>query len=408
MGRHAVGRRHEIPGLTKRCRHIEWNRCACTWYARYRHVDKTSLNFWTGRELPTRALAAQAFEAFKQAVRDGTLAPRQAKPVGETFSAAVADYRREHVAGLHDKSIGYALTVLEGEFGTEAVVALSQLSHLEWKRRLDTIAVKRRWSARTWNLYFKYLSGLWGWIISAEAYGVTRNPCAKNPVFRLDRQAEAAVRETRVPVEAEQKMIALCVERDGDPLVPSGGAHRTTGREMLRRLYAAIDCGLRKEEMLQIQLSMLTFGVVFPLSNGTELHAIKIVLPPSITKGGKTSGLPETVWAVTPRLIGVLNARRFVGADGYVFGDEDGHYVGSFAKSWHTLYEHAGLVPGQDVGQHCWHDLRHEFASYLVEQGASGDEVMRLCRHRDYDTTRRYLAARDSTLAETAAIMGRR
>jgi integrase len=276
-------------------------------------------------------------------------------------------------------------------------------------QRIDRLATQRKWSARTWNTYFKYLSGFFNWAIGAETFGIERNPCRRNTAFKIDKKAENKKRERRVPEVAEEKMIEFCLGRLDVRLARTGGGrYFVSGRTMLRRLYAAIDSGVRAGEMLEIKLKMVVWDVQYTLDNGTTLDAIKIVLPPEITKGGKTTGEDEVSWVMTPRLVAVLKERRFIGKEGYLFGDERGGRVRNFNKSWHDLYTEAGLVPGMKDGEHCWHDLRHEFASYLVENGATGDEVMKLCRHRDYETTQLYLKARDSRLAERAALMANR
>ena len=85
---------------------------------------------------------------------------------------------------------------------------------------------------------------------------------------------------------------------------------------------------------------------------------------------------------------------------------ETGEYVASFDHSWQRLFTLAGLVPGRKGYQ--WHDLRHEFASYLIARGASGDDVRRLARHRDYRTTQKYLKAHETHLMSAAARMSGR
>ena len=67
-------------------------------------------------------------------------------------------------------------------------------------------------------------------------------------------------------------------------------------------------------------------------------------------------------------------------------GAEDGDYVASFDKTWKVLFRLAGLPVGRKGG-YVWHDLRHEYGSYLVEQGGTIQEVKELMRHADISTT---------------------
>ena len=55
-----------------------------------------------------------------------------------------------------------------------------------------------------------------------------------------------------------------------------------------------------------------------------------------------------------------------------------------------------------------WHDLRHEFVSYLVDQGGEIHEVKEAARHKDIRTTERYMKAREDRLKALMAKMADR
>ncbi len=95
----------------------------------------------------------------------------------------------------------------------------------------------------------------------------------------------------------------------------------------------------------------------------------------------------------------MLEARRgqFNHPERYVFGAESGAYVASFDKSWRELFRHAGLPVGRKGGL-TWHDLRHEFISFLADQGGEIHEVREAARHKDIRTTERYMKAREERL----------
>ena len=104
------------------------------------------------------------------------------------------------------------------------------------------------------------------------------------------------------------------------------------------------------------------------------------------TKNDKTRRVP-----ITPRLMELLEKRRFIGLEGYVFGDEKGGLVEDIKKPWGTvnLLAH-GHKPEWSVGgnlsQKCWdqlrkidlhwHDLRHEALSRLGESGELTDHEL--------------------------------
>lgn len=74
-----------------------------------------------------------------------------------------------------------------------------------------------------------------------------------------------------------------------------------------------------------------------------------ITLPPENAKGGATTDHAETVYAMTPRVRQMLEARRdqLNNPERYVFGAESGAYVASFDKSWREIFRHAGLPVGR-------------------------------------------------------------
>jgi integrase len=132
---------------------------------------------------------------------------------------------------------------------------------------------------------------------------------------------------------------------------------------MYRRLVAAIDLGLREGEMLKVQIKHIDFT------------SWAITLPPESAKGGATTDHAETVYAMTPR-VQMLESRQgqLNDPERYVFGAESGVCVASFDKSWRELFRHAGLSVGRQGGL-TWHDLRHEFVSFLADQGGEIHET---------------------------------
>jgi integrase len=160
---------------------------------------------------------------------------------------------------------------------------------------------------------------------------------------------------------------------------------------MRRRVVGALDLGLRAGEMLRLQVKHVDYATW------------TILLPADITKAQRD----RRAYVGTDRLRRVLDERKAIGPEAYIFGRESGSFVASFDKTWKRLFRLAGLPVGR-VGGLVWHDLRHEYGSTLIEHGATIQETKQLMRHADIRTTARYLTATDTRLMELATSLGRR
>jgi integrase len=178
--------------------------------------------------------------------------------------------------------------------------------------------------------------------------------------------------------------------------------------EMKLRIIAALDTGMRKGEMLRVQLKRVDFEYGFIILPRRVL--VKDVYRQN-TKNDKMRRVP-----ITPRLMELLEQRRFIGSEGYVFSDEKGDLVEDFKRAWWTVNlvahdcEPKWTVSGdltrkcyQDlrkIGLH-WHDLRHEALSRLGESGELTDhELMEIAGHANLTTTQRYLNTRIERLKQ--------
>ena len=82
------------------------------------------------------------------------------------------------------------------------------------------------------------------------------------------------------------------------------------------------------------------------------------------------------------------------GSDGYVFGNEVGERVASVRRAWRASCRRAGVE-----GLH-FQDLRREFASRLLESGATLAEVQAWLGHANITLTSRYLGVTDAGLQQ--------
>jgi len=163
-------------------------------------------------------------------------------------------------------------------------------------------------------------------------------------------------------------------------------------------LIAALDTGMRQGEMLAVRFADI------------DLARGLITLRGHTTKSGKSRVVPIS----TDRLRDVLAWLR-VDAEGQqkpdealVFSNEVGEPLRLFHRTWQTIVLRAhghtatwaarlnyqGLSDeSRDAFRKInlrWHDLRHEYASRLVEQGVPLAQVRDLLGHASITTTERY------------------
>lgn len=82
------------------------------------------------------------------------------------------------------------------------------------------------------------------------------------------------------------------------------------------------------------------------------------------------------------------------------FNPKTGKPPVSIFYAWDTMRRKAGI---KDVRLH---DLRHSYASFLVNQGRSLYEVQRLLGHADSKTTQRYAHLSPGALLDAANVVG--
>jgi integrase len=319
-------------GLFKECKHLSWDKCECPWLGRVRGQRRVNLAKWAGvgKRALTRSEAIGVLAAMRGAILKGEfdIRGKATSPVGgRTFSdlldSFVTDYvkRRREDGRLRSTSLDYYIERFRQEFGSYRVSALEQsprttenwLDSLEFTTGPKGREVSRKLSAASWNRYYEVGRRIFNWAIAQDMANV-------NPFLKFSKRPERNRRERRVLTEQERALF--------DALPQLRRKRQRT--EMRRRLIAAIDLGLRQGEMLKVQVKHVDF------------KTWRITLPPENTKGGATTDRIESVFAMTPRVQKVLEERRFLGAEGYVFGAESGAHVASFDKSWRELFRLAG------------------------------------------------------------------
>ena len=418
---------------------------------------------WSGQQVDprSRSQAEAVLRRLKTSIDNGTYDPAgeqlslgSAQPFRDFVDEWKTHYAKEH--GLTATSLGPMLGVLVDAFGPSTLEQLAGAS-LRIERWLNETKRQRAWSDNTWNRYYELLNSLFNRAVKWRVNNIPR--MRLNPMGPIDKRPGSTVRfETRIEEDAEDRLLAACelLNRPqhkphsrlltwdlvgairarakagesqkslaakfgistglccqvvkGDIWNPAKYRIGTKGREMRRRIYAAFDLGLRAAEVLAIQLKHVDFKPVIVKVDGRQRQVLMIRLPATMTKGGKTTGEIEHLYAGSERLKKELVKRRFQlqrDPEAYVFGTEDGRRVRGFRRMWRELFQLAGLDFGRDKGL-TWHTIRHEFVSRTIEN--TGDPVVtqKLARHKDGRTTQRYLHARDSHVLAAAVRLNRR
>lgn len=436
-------KKSKVEGLYKRCSDESWDRCQCEWWGRVRK-HRVPLAKWSRKQVPNKLIAKAVVTRMRAAVLDGTFDPRGEHPEGISNSTLFSDFLDEYVKqaiqakGLRSNSINAYIGVFRAKFGNEKLGVLAANRGL-WEDWLndcrnrgtvseDVPAKREKWADATYLRYIEHVRRMFNW-------ARRRKLVSENPFEVLDFRPASNRRERRITPKQEQQLLDACdtldmpapsrlvkvtpelvteirTRAEGGELqksiASSTGLSRSLicqivngqvwnpstrsgsiGREMKRRLVAGLDSGLRRREMLALQVQHVDYEQWY------------INLPSANAKAKRDQRVPVG----SERLKQVLIERRSLGPEGFVFGREDGGFVASF--NWERLFTRAGLPVGRKGG-YVWHDLRHEYVSHLVDVGARIHEVKELARHADIRTTDRYMKADEDRKRRLMATLGQR
>jgi integrase len=324
--------------------------------------------------------------AINEAVREGRVPFAPTKKT-DTDTLTVADfidvhfvpryYQAESIPEIKSPDARSKMKLLRHDLGELRLKQLeSEVVVDDYKKQLQA----RGMGAPGYNRRLSKLRQMLNW--AKDWKFISTVPFSRNLVS-LDTELEIG-RERRLEPGEEEKLL------------------RAADAEMKLRIIAALDTGMRKGEMLRVQLKRVNFKHGYIELPRRVL--IKDVYRQN-TKNDKTRRIP-----ITPRLIKLLKKRRFIGAEGYVFGDSTGAFVEDIKKPWNTvnLIAHGCKLEwtvGGNLSEQCWedlrkinlhwHDLRHEALSRLGESGELSDhELMEIAGHANLTTTQRYLNTR--------------
>ena len=196
----------------------------------------------------------------------------------------------------------------------------------------------------------------------------------------LSAEEEAALREALTEREdrlrAERvRFNAHRIARHRKPLPERNG-------EMLDHLkpmvLLALNTGMRRGEL---------FSLKWP---EVDLESGVVTVRAESAKSGQTRRIPLNTEAST--VLTTWRARQSNGGKGFVFPGIGGGRLTNITKSW------AGLVKLAKLHAFNFHDLRHSFASKLVQRGTDLNTVRELLGHSEIKTTLVYAHLADGNL----------
>jgi integrase len=395
-------------GLYKLCQHKgrARDRCEHAWWASYQHrgrLYRASLERWANVSIGSKTEAETILDRFREAVRDGSFSSvgptERDGPL--TFARFAAIYIERYVKanGLASgDTIEYRMAPILEHFGQTLLAEVKTADVEDFIAKLKEPArlakhelVPRVRRPATINRYLSLLRHMFNWAIGREY--IECSPFRRGTQALIRQEHEDNRRHRRINRDEEQQLLDMAPEY------------------LRPMIVTALDAGLRRGEMLA-----LTWADVDARPGWLRLRG-------ETTKSGKTRWVP----VATLRLAGTLeflrldaDGNRRVG-DSAVFANEHGEPVQFPEAVWHsTILRAHGIQPRQIGGRkggfrltdECraalrridlhWHDLRHEYASRLVECGVPLSQVRDLLGHASIVTTERYDNQRPEALFEAA------
>jgi integrase len=344
------------------------------WYARVtitisngkrKNIKRTAETKGEARNLLNNLLAALEDKGVESIEQEKLTFQDLAEKYSE-FKVKPAEYRGDiKISGLRSaRTVAIRVAILVDYFGSMKLrqITLGEIERFKATRLNTPVKGRGERSVATVNREVETLRSLLrfarnnGWIDSSPF------EMASTPVISKSVEQQRARVLSR---EEEARILKACAD--------------DTPRPHLRALViAAIDSGCRAGELLNLKWS------------DVDLSARLIRLRSITTKTLKSRELP-----ITDRLaIELERLRTNVSDDALVFG------IKNFQRGWKAL------VKAAEIEEHLtFHDLRHTFATRLVQAGFPLVEIARLLGHSTLQMTFRYSNATTETTARACSIL---
>lgn len=304
-----------------------------------------------------------------------------------TFREFVEVYKERHVVakGLSlTRTVDWRIKPIVERFGDWALAEIKTadvedfIADLRKPRVVGNRPGLRSLAPASINRTIEVLRHMLNWAVGREY--IDKTPFRRGSETLIKKLLEDNQRRRRIGPDEEQRLLSA-----SPPHLQS-------------MIIAALDTGMRRGEMLALRFADI------------DLARGLITLRGETTKSKRTRLVPIS----TQRLRAVLEWLR-IDAEGQkksnetlVFSNEIGEPLPHFHNTWlrtilkaHGIkanwsanLKHKGLSPESKAAFHKinlrWHDLRHEYASRLVERGVPLAQVRDLLGHASITTTERY------------------
>jgi integrase len=364
-------------GLYKRCVHKGRNRdrCGDPWWGSFRG-QRVSLAKWTNREIVTKEQADAALGDVRAAIRSRTFDPKGLRPdapTGLTFRAFSKIFLDRHVAPRLKSAdtITYRMGKLNAHFGDRLLTDIKTADIEDFLATLaqpvklgPTHKTPRARGNGTINRYRSTLVTMFNFAVRRDYLMATPFSKGTTPTTLIPQLAEPDKRDRRLSPAQEQQLLQAA-----------------TAPFLKLLITTALYSGMRRGEMLALTWADL------------KARPGWIRLRKDTTKSAKTRWVPvhPNVQAVFEFL--KLDANGDDKPDaGAVFSNEVGEAIQSFRTAW------TGALRRANITNFRWHDLRHEFASRLAENGVPLVQVKDLLGHASIVTTERYVTTQPERL----------
>ena len=301
-------------------------------------------------------------------------------PAKRSASIKLAGFIDEHFAPwalAHQKAGQATVDALRATFADLLDRPLSSLAALDVERvRAERLAKGRK--PATVNRDLDRIRGAlsraveWGFIAEHPLKAVRRARGADNSRVRyLSQKEEKRLRDALVKREGHRRTArasgnAWAEERGRDqrPTWPKGAYTD----HLMPMVLVAINTGLRRGELFGLDWAQV------------DLAAKRLTVTAGNAKSRKARHVP-----LNKEALAVLKQWRKQGTGkGLVFPSPSGGRFDNINKAW------AGLVTDAELTDFRFHDLRHHFASRLVQAGVDLYTVKELLGHADFAMTQRY------------------